>query len=271
MGIRSSRSPETGAASNAGGGRDPRTTRPGPRRWAGILAGLVVAVVASGCDHDARPATGAKAVKVVVTPPITDTVIDYQDFTGRLDAVKTVDIRARVSGYVTQMPFKEGDRVKEGDLLFQIDPRPYQADFNQAEANLKVARGRRQPAGKERRACPKLILTQAIIARKNTTRRSRPWRRPIATVGAVEAARTGPSSISTTPTSVAPLSGRISRRFVDPGNLVNADNTILTTIVTEDPMYAYFDVDERTYLDLLDGRRRRPAARGHAGLRSSRC
>src|SRR5439155_17786067 len=73
------------------------------------------------------------------TTPIFDTVIDYQDFTGRLEEVKTIDIRARVTGYVTEVPFKEGDAVPEGKLLFQIDRRPYEADVNQAEANVKLA------------------------------------------------------------------------------------------------------------------------------------
>src|SRR5207302_2937203 len=92
----------------------------------------------TGCNHEASTAK-AKAVEVVVTTPVTDEVTDYQDFTGRLEAIKTIDIRARVSGYVTEVPFKEGDLVKEGDLLFRIDPRSYQADYNQAVANYNQA------------------------------------------------------------------------------------------------------------------------------------
>src|SRR4051812_29787327 len=88
---------------------------------------LVFLSASSGCDRSA-PGKGPKNPRVVVTTPVTGTVIDYQDFTGRLDAVKTVEVRARVSGYVTEVPFKEGDFVTEGSLLFQIDRRPYEAD-----------------------------------------------------------------------------------------------------------------------------------------------
>ena len=116
------------------------------RRWLalGVPAMLLAALLTTGCNHAPAPAPGTKDIEVIVTQPITDDVTDYQDFTGRLEALKTVDIRARVSGYVTEIPFKEGDEVKEGDLLFQIDPRPYQADLNQAEANLKLAEADRK-------------------------------------------------------------------------------------------------------------------------------
>src|SRR5262249_7355043 len=118
-----------------------------PRRCSRCICFLLPICVALGCTgcEKALPAKGSKNPKVIVTEPITDTVLDYQDFTGRLDAVKTVEIRARVSGYVMTAPGKEkgvvqeGETVNKGDLLFQIDVRPYQADLNQAEANLKLA------------------------------------------------------------------------------------------------------------------------------------
>jgi RND family efflux transporter MFP subunit len=241
MGIRSSRSQLGGVAANAGGTRG---------SWAGFLAALIGAVVASGCEHDSRPAAVTKAVKVVVTRPVTGTVIDYQDFTGRLEAVKTIEVRARVSGYVTEIPFKEGDRVKEGQLLFQIDPRPYQVELNQAEANLKVAHTDRQLHERNAERARKLILTQSI-SREEYDAATAALEKSVATIGAVEAAKEKAKLYLDYTRVVAPISGRISRRYVDPGNLVNADNTILTTIVTENRMYAYFDVDERTYLELL--------------------
>src|SRR5262245_43118586 len=103
----------------------------------GALLAILSATLVAGCDLSKHAPPEAKPAEGVVTTPITDQVTDYQDFTGRLDALKTVEMRARVSGYVKEVPFKEGDQVKEGDLLFQIDPDPYQADLNQAEANLK--------------------------------------------------------------------------------------------------------------------------------------
>ena len=104
----------------------------------------------------------------MVTTPITDIVMDYQDFTGRLDAIKTVDIRARVSGYVTEAPFTEGDVVKEGQLLFQIDVRPYQADLNQAEANLKVAIADRNYWEREATRAKTAVPEERDFARMNT-------------------------------------------------------------------------------------------------------
>ena len=135
----------------------------------GLAAGgvmlLAAGLLSTGCNHGPAPGK-AKLAEVVVTTPITDDVTDYQDFTGRLDALKTVDIRARVSGYVNEVPFKEGDLVKKGDLLFQIDPRTYQADFNQAEANLKQAEADRDLQEKNAVRAKKLIGTGAIAKRK---------------------------------------------------------------------------------------------------------
>src|SRR5437899_1825502 len=110
----------------------------GMSRW---LSGIVIMILVlfPGCNGAQPQSSGRKAVGVDVTTPITSEVSDYQDFTGRLDALKTVDIRARVSGFVMTAPFKEGDMVEEGKLLFLIDPRTYQASFDQAEANLKQA------------------------------------------------------------------------------------------------------------------------------------
>ena len=222
-------------------------------RWRRLTYGLTVALVATGlaagCKGTARP-QAAKTVEVVVTTPITDEVTDYQDFTGRLDAVKTVDVRPRVSGYVMEAPFKEGDVVHEGDLLFLIDPRTYQADFNLAEANLKVAEAERTFQTKKAIRDRQLVSTNSIQKEEyEQTVANRD--KAIANVGSMTAARDRAKLYLGFTRVTAPLSGRISRRLVDPGNLVNADQTVLTTIVTEDPMFAYFDVDERTYLQLV--------------------
>jgi multidrug efflux system membrane fusion protein len=224
------------------------------RRWGWRLAlGLPLAamVILSGCDNGPPASHGTKKPKVVVTTPITDRVMDYQDFTGRLDAVKTVDIRARVSGYITEAPFKEGDHVEEGQLLFQIDVRPYEADLEQTKANLKLAIAERkyQVANVERAEA--MVRTKAISTddyQKAVAERDK----AMATVGAFEAARDKAQLYLDYTRVVAPVSGRISRRNVDPGNLINADQTVLTTIVTEDPIWGWFDVDERTYLNLLE-------------------
>src|SRR4051794_41412053 len=100
-----------------------------------ILGAALVGL--AGCNH-AAPPKAAKNPRVAVTTPVRSQVIDYQDFTGRLDAFRSVEVKARVTGHITAAPFKEGDLVKEGQQLFQIDRRPFEADVNQADANLKV-------------------------------------------------------------------------------------------------------------------------------------
>lgn len=218
-------------------------------RWLTPGGAFLALLLVAGCDNT-PPAQAAKKVKVVVTEPISDTVMEYQDFTGRLEAVKTVEIRARVSGYVTEIPFNEGDEVEAGKLLFQIDPRPYQADLNLAEANYKVAVADRKLMESNATRDKQLFAANGI-SRADYDASMAALEKSGATVGAMEAARERAKLYLDYTRVTAPLAGRISRRFVDPGNLVNADNTMLTTIVTEKPMYAYFDVDERTYLELL--------------------
>jgi RND family efflux transporter MFP subunit len=205
----------------------------------------------AGCEPNTAATQGTKKAKVVVTTPINDVVMDYQDFTGRLEAVHTIEIRAHVTGYVTKIPFKEGDLVKEGDLLFQIDVRPYEADYNQAEANLKVAVADRKLMEKNANRARALFAANSF-SREDYDAADAAWEKSIATVGASQAAKERAKLYVDYTHVIAPVSGRVSRRYVDPGNLITADNTILTTIVTENPMYAYFDVDERTYLNLLE-------------------
>jgi RND family efflux transporter MFP subunit len=228
---------------------------PSVRRAALLGFGILAAVLVSGCGLG-RPDQGKKRppAEVVVTTPVSAEITDYQDFTGRLDALKTVDVRPRVSGYVQSAPFKEGDLVREGDLLFQIDPRTYQAEYHQAEANLKQAEADRKLLEKNVARARKMIAGNAI-GKEEYDQISANWEKSGATVAAMEAARDRAKLYLDFTRVVAPLSGRISRRQVDPGNLVNADNTVLTTIVTVDPVYAYFDVDERTYLNLVEASR----------------
>jgi RND family efflux transporter MFP subunit len=225
----------------------------GQWRWRrlgwGVPAVLLGVLLAAGCNHSAAPAKGPKVVEVIATTPITDQVTDHQEFTGRLSAVKAVEIRARVTGYVNEVPFKEGDAVKEGDLLFQIDPRSYAADLNQAKANLVLAEAERNVQERNANRAQRLLPGKAISQEDYDTMVAT-CEKARASVEAMRAARDRAQLYLDWTRVTAPVTGRISRRYVDPGNLVTADNTVLTSIVTEDPMYAYFDVDERTYLDL---------------------
>jgi RND family efflux transporter MFP subunit len=237
--IQAADEPQAGAASHRCGGL--RMARGG--LW-------LAALLCGGCSQGEAP-RAAKAVEVVVTRPITDEVTDYQDFTGRFSAFKTVEIRARVTGYVTDAPFKEGDLVHEGDVLFQVDPRSYEADAKQAAANVKVAEAERNIHEKNAGRAQRLFGFKSI-SQEDYDVAMASVEKDIASVEAAKASRERAKLYLDWTRVTAPLSGRISRRLVDPGNLITADVTILTTIVTEDPMYVYFDVDERTYLDLID-------------------
>ena len=231
-----------------------RTGSPGRRGrpWFGalVMGFLLALILVAGCDQTRPAAQNKKPIEVVVTTPITSEVADYQDFTGRLDALKTVDIRARVSGFVMTAPFKEGDVVHEGDLLFQIDERTYRATYNQAEANLRQAIADRNLQEKNTYRAKRMIEGRSMSMEDYDTTLAT-YEKSKATVGSMEAARDMAKLYLDFTKVTAPLSGRISRRLVDPGNLIVADNTMLTTIVADNTLYAYFDVDERTYLDLM--------------------
>jgi len=215
----------------------------------GALVGFVTAGV-TGCikGPEARP---PKPAEVIVTTPVADQVSDYQDYTGRLAAIKTVNVRPRASGYVLSAPFKEGDRVKKDQVLFKIDPQSYQADFNQAEANLSLAEADEKLQAQLTERSQQLIGGGAA-SREELDQNMAALAKARANVAAMRAAR-DKAKLNLSYTNVlSPVTGRISQRMVDPGNLVNADTTILTTVVTEDPLYVGFDVDERTYLDLVE-------------------
>ncbi len=215
----------------------------------GTVGLLLAGILAAGCGQ-APPAKKDKVVEVVVTTPISDEVVDYQDFTGRLDGYRTVEVRSRITGYVDSAPFKEGDRVKKGDVLFRIDDRTFKADLKQAEANLKQAMADRDLWDANAARARRMMVGARSIGREEFDQINANRSKSEATVRSQEAARDR-AAINLDYCEVkSPLTGRISRRFIDPGNLVKADDTMLTTVVADEPIYAYFDVDERTYLDL---------------------
>jgi RND family efflux transporter MFP subunit len=212
-----------------------------------LSAGLLVAAGISGCQKTVAQAPPPKPPEVFVDHPVTRTVTDFEEATGRLAPVKLVEVRARVSGYLDAVQFKDGDDVQEGAPLFQIDARPYTAALAEAEANVKQLESRYE---NNRRQEERLIglaekkftteeqLDQARFARKETEAELQAAR------AAADIARLNLEFTQIK----SPISGRISRRLVDPGNLVKADETSLVTIVSLDPIYAYFDIDERTVL-----------------------
>ncbi|HEV8061980.1 MAG TPA: efflux RND transporter periplasmic adaptor subunit [Gemmataceae bacterium] len=205
-----------------------------------------------GCNHEAAKNPEKRTPEVIVSKPIVTEVADYQDFTGRLDGLKMVEIRARVTGFILTAPFKEGDLVHEGDRLFTIDPQTYKADFDLAAANLKLAKADLNLQQKTT-ARARVLVRQSAMAQEDYDTAVATAEKSQATIEAMAATKERAKMYVDYTLVNAPLTGRISRRFVDPGNLVNADNTVLTTIVGDDQLYAYFDVDERSYLNLIGG------------------
>ncbi len=185
--------------------------------------------------------------EVSVSAAVTETVQDYEDFPGRMEAVNSVEMRARVTGYLDKVHFQEGSLVKKKDLLFEIDPRPYENELARAEGTIV------QTEGQLKRLEADIARASTLLGSKNISREEydRIAGDRVVAAGALEVAKADQkkAKLNLSWTKVhSPLTGRISRRFIDPGNLVKADETILTTIVDLDPIYANFDLDERTAL-----------------------
>jgi RND family efflux transporter MFP subunit len=185
--------------------------------------------------------------EVHVSLPVIRQVTDYEDFPGRMVAVNDVTVRARVTGPLEKANFKEGADVKQGEVLFEIDSRQYRAELARAEGNVLQAEGRlkRLDADYVRAST---LFTRGAMGREDFDRVAGDRTEA---AGALEVAKANRdlAALNLGYTKVlAPLTGRISRRFVDPGNLVKLDDTPLTTIVSLDPIYAYFELDERSTL-----------------------
>jgi RND family efflux transporter MFP subunit len=208
---------------------------------------VILSLALGGCKHEPPALAAIPPPVVTVSQPLEREVTDYYEYTGRTAAVDAVEVRARVSGYLVKVNFREGAVVKKGDLLFQIDPRPFQAVLDEAKGQVaqweaKLARAEADVVRDERLlpkgAASQKDLDQAVADRGEARAAIQSAR------GAVDRAALDLEFTRVT----APISGRISRYLITEGNLVTADTTLLTTIVSIDPMYAYFDVDERAVL-----------------------
>jgi multidrug efflux system membrane fusion protein len=210
---------------------------------------LIAAAAAVGCAGRAPQAPTAESPAVPVSKPVSRQVTEYVDFTGRTDAVEAVDVRARVTGYLVRMPFQEGKEVKKGDLLFEIDPRPYQAQLDQALAQVKLNQASLELAqatlARDRKIASEVsggVSQQQLDQDKATVEEARA--RVAAYKASTEVYKLNLSFTKVT----SPIDGQVSRFFLTRGNLVMQDQTLLTTVVSLDPVYAYFDVDEATLL-----------------------
>ena len=212
----------------------------------GPAALLAIAYLLIACGKKAGPPPPAPPV-VTIAKPIVRQVVEHSEFTGRAAAVQYVEIRPRVGGYINQIPLKEGDVVKKGDLLFLIDPRPSQAALDQAVGQLNLAQSALNLAEENFKRAQELRATK-VSSRQDfdiaLTTRNQATSQLVSAKAAVETAQLNLDFTRIT----APVEGRVSRAAVTVGNLVQADNTLLTTIVSVDPIYVYADIDERNWL-----------------------
>lgn len=204
-------------------------------------------VLLAGCFKPAAEPPVRVAPIVTVSHPVEMEVVDNYYFEGYTAAVSTVDVRARVTGYLSKIYFQDGEDVKEGAPLFLIDPRPYQATLDQAKAELARSHAtlKRLDADLAR---AETLLPKRTISQQEYDKTAAERNEAVADVKAKEAAVEQANLNLHFAAIKAPISGRISRRLVTEGNLVAANETLLTTIVSIDPVYAYFDVDEPTVL-----------------------
>lgn len=218
-------------------------------RFWGLLAVLVTALtLLSGCDargDDQQVQMFPPEVDVaqVLAEPVTVT----DTFTGRLQAPETVLLRARVSGYIEEVAFAEGELVEAGDLLFQIDPRPYEAQVNAARAELVQTRSQLQLAESEARRAEQLLAGQAISTEENEQRQAALLNAQARVSQAQAALDIAELNLEYTQV-VSPVSGRAGRAQVTRGNLARADDTLLTTVVSVNPLHVYFESDETSAL-----------------------
>ncbi len=215
-----------------------------------MAGGCLLLAAVAGCQQEASPTASSKETPAVpVSLPVEREVTDFVDFTGRTAAFQTVDVRPRVTGYLVKICFVDGAEVKVGEVLFEIDPRPYQAQLDQAvsqvklnEASLRIARANYDRDRASARVTPDSVSRQQLDEDRATVEEAQ------ARVNATESS-TKIYKLNLDFTQVrSPIDGQASRTYLTLGNLVNQDQTLLTTIVASDPMFVYFDMDEPTLL-----------------------
>jgi RND family efflux transporter MFP subunit len=203
----------------------------------------------SGCGKSAGP-QAPPAPQVSVAQVLEKRVKDWDEFTGRLQAIETVEIRPRVSGYIDKVAFTEGSLVKRGALLFVIDPRPYQAEYDRAAADVKRFKTALELGQIELKRVQQLKDSGAVSQEELDERKSTVAQAEANVAGAQAALEAAALNLNFTRVS-SPIDGRVSRAEVTRGNLVTGGTnggTLLSSVVSMDPIYIYFDADEQSYL-----------------------
>ena len=216
-------------------------------QWFWLVGALLsVAVSIGGCD-DTTAAADVRPVEVDVAPVIAKPIRSWDEFNGRISAIESVEIRPRVSGYVERVAYKEGDEIHRGDLLFTIDARSYRAAVNSAAARLQRAQALAALAELRDQRAQALLPTSAVSREEADTRRTTYLQNKADVLDAEAALAVAKVNLEFTEVR-APIDGRVGRAMLTVGNLAVADQSLLTTMVSQDPIYVYFDPDEHSYL-----------------------
>ncbi|WMN20674.1 efflux RND transporter periplasmic adaptor subunit [Pseudomonas piscis] len=236
------------------------------RYWTSFGPGTSLVVIASiaaaltACSDDSGQAGVPAAAQVSAAQVVIKPVRQWDEFSGRIAATDAVEVRARVSGYIERIAFKEGDEVKPGDLLYRVDPRPYKASYDSAQAQLARARATAELARVQEQRAQVLVAVNAISRELFDTRRAAATQ-GAADVRAAEAALAS-AQLNLEFTEVrSPIAGQVGRAMLTVGNLVQADQSVLTSVISQDPLYLYFQPDEQSFLRYM--------ALARAGQRSS--
>lgn len=219
------------------------------RRLPSVFA-VALSFLLAGCKPPAPPPAPPPPPAVTVSRPLAREVVQWDEFIGRLEAVESVEVRARVSGFIDDAPFNEGAVVEKGTLLFVIDPRPLRAELDRAQGQVGFAQSQLQLASTELRRTEKLAPSGAVGELELDTRRANVKQSQAQLASAQAAARTAELNLEFTRV-VAPITGRISRKLVTQGNLINGgqgESTLLTTITSIAPIHCYVDADEQRLL-----------------------
>jgi multidrug efflux system membrane fusion protein len=215
-----------------------------------VLGPMLLAQLLAGCDGKPVAGQAPAPPAVTVARPLQKTITEWDEYTGRFTALESVEVRARVSGFIDSIHFSEGQMVKQGDLLFVIDPRPYRLAVEQAKADVERAKAKLEIASLDVQRGTPLARSQALTERELDTRKSTE-RDAAGQVGSAEAA-VKQAELNLEWTEVkAPIGGRISDKRVDAGNLITGGQTgatLLTVIVSIDPIHFVFDGSEADFL-----------------------
>ncbi|HTV76734.1 MAG TPA: efflux RND transporter periplasmic adaptor subunit [Steroidobacteraceae bacterium] len=221
--------------------------------FAAVVLALAILVQLAGCarGETATPVAAAPAPSVSVATVVSRQISDFDEFTGRFEAVDRVEIRPRVTGYISSINFVEGREVTRGELLFVIDPRPYEAELKRAQAQLEQARSQLTLATSEQDRANKLLAAHAVSREELESREAALEQAHANVAGAQAAVDTAALNLGFTRVA-APITGVVSRAQITAGNLVTSGETLLTTVVSVDPIYVSFQGDEQGFLNFMN-------------------